>query len=757
MFRVYWRKFAVKFTALVVVLAGLIVFWSVSNEARVKDSNANSEPSSLNIDNPVSPPNKNCSTCGVVGSQTVYAPIFDLPEAANSEIVLNCRSPYKMEVTPTFYTVDGTSVVGEKLLLQPAEIRYVTIKDLIPPTHHNQQEWGGISLSYTGKVLEVWAQLRLLKVRGGGSTEVLFTILNEPRSNVREAVWFTPQGGYSTLALGNSSANPVAAALDFGNGATQNVVIAPHATKLIRHHSSIKAQSETVRITEEGISGNLIPSGFVSSATGDYTSSIRFYAPSGVQSNLYATNLRVKNTVPHLLLKNTSAGVVTARLQFHSTTNSSAKQIELPAITIRANQIIEADLAPLLSAAARNADFKSVSVRVLNDGSPGSLIGSLNSVNRVTGDAYDIPLRDTGSLRNSTGSYPWRIDKDFNTIVSITNTGNEKTRFVSSIYFDGKKYVLEPRELEAGETALFDLRKIRDEQLPDDSGKMFLPKDKADICSGKTPRFTKASPDRPGKPVPETATIGQFRWSLLGNSESRLIGRSEMISKSQKVSSSYSCPSSCPLSFDRGIFSYLNPDFSQIYGTDPEALQIEGDEIGFYEGYINPMEYYVDEYNNSYGPYGLHDATLAQVTLSTSNSNIAVPSSNLTIKGIAEGSTSTQANWLAVQYSLNPYGDICTRTTTNTFVNGNVFVGYISQHAYQFISESFTGGTYGFGITDWEATCTANCSTGNFSSSKLHPGNSPNYLQCRTLRISGVCVPLTYYCESINQRGICRN
>jgi hypothetical protein len=35
-------------------------------------------------------------------------PLFDLPEASRSEIVLNCRSGQEIAITPTFYTLDGT-------------------------------------------------------------------------------------------------------------------------------------------------------------------------------------------------------------------------------------------------------------------------------------------------------------------------------------------------------------------------------------------------------------------------------------------------------------------------------------------------------------------------------------------------------------------------------------------------------------------------------------------------------------------------
>ena len=72
-----------------------------------------------------------CATCPESTQQTIYAPTIGLQEATTSEIVLNSRSPRVMDVVPTFYTTEGTPVVGQSIQLQPTEIRFVSIKSLI--------------------------------------------------------------------------------------------------------------------------------------------------------------------------------------------------------------------------------------------------------------------------------------------------------------------------------------------------------------------------------------------------------------------------------------------------------------------------------------------------------------------------------------------------------------------------------------------------------------------------------------------------
>jgi hypothetical protein len=216
---------------------------------------------------------KKCSACPEVTQQTIYAPTIGLAESAGSQIVLNNRSPNVMEVTPTFYTEGGEAIVGDAVSLQPTEIRFVEVKRLIPARHRRQTAWGGMSLSYTGKVLEVWAQLALLGVGGGGSTDVTFAVLDGRGSDVQEAVWWMPEGGSAVLALGNSSATPLRTTALFANGETQEVDIAPFATRYLRRaageggaRSSTGGAPDAVRLTTVGPPGSLRAVGAVTSA-----------------------------------------------------------------------------------------------------------------------------------------------------------------------------------------------------------------------------------------------------------------------------------------------------------------------------------------------------------------------------------------------------------------------------------------------------------------------------------------------------------
>ncbi len=471
-----------------------------------------------------------CPTCPPESEQTIYAPLLDLDEAESSELNLNCRSSHPVDATPIFYTFDGTPITGEIIHLQPAEIRFVDTKSLLPAKYRNERLWGGMSLSYTGHYMEVWAQLTLHGINRGGSVNVLFSVIDGKNSNTQASVWWVPPGGNTILALGNSSAQSIHATLEFLDGDSQEVDIAPFATEVVKRkenqsggHSTSTGATDSVIINSQGTPGSLIATGIISSSNGKFTASARFYdIHNGVQPSLFSTRFKMKNVVPHLLLRNTTTEVVSAQPRFNPAAGESGTSVELPFVTLEPNEAIEVDLEPLKTAVAGRADLREVSVQIVNNAKPGSLVGALYGTDQMTGAVYDIPLRDSGPLRISTGGYPIRIDGDYSTIVSITNVSDKKSEFTAYINYEGGRYIYAARRLEVGETAVFDVRKIRDEQIPD----------------GK------------GQKLPESFKVGQFRWSIHGGGiGARLLGRAEVVSRSERVTSSYSCTGCCPSVF----------------------------------------------------------------------------------------------------------------------------------------------------------------------------------------------------------------
>ena len=411
------------------VFLGSLV-WLVHSEASGLRVEASSEPVNATQNPKRGPKNKptpRCPHCAPAGSQEIYIPLIDLPEAEGSEIVFNSRSPQAMNVTPTFYKRDGAVVVADPVTVQSAEIRYVDIKQLLPERYRHERDWGGFSLSYSGFNREMWSQFRFIGVNGGSNVDEFFTVKDESRSDELEAAWWMPPKSEAILALGNLSDSPTSATISFGDDRDRNVQLAPHATEVLRFKSEKGEKAESAVINVTGAPGSIVPTGLITSKDGSFNSVIRFYSPKlAKQPNLYANGFRVTGNTPHMVLKNTTSSSIDVVPKFVPLSGEAASPFVLSQVSLAPNETSEVDLKPLMRVARTRSDLKVVSVEVTNWAGPGSVIGSLYGTDDTTSVNYDIPLRDSGPVRTMTGSYPWKIAADFTTIVYITTLAIRK-------------------------------------------------------------------------------------------------------------------------------------------------------------------------------------------------------------------------------------------------------------------------------------------------------------------------------------------
>jgi hypothetical protein len=493
-------------------------------------------------------------------TQTIYAPL-GLGKSYEPQIVLNNNSPGNMDVTAAFYTAEGMVAAGRTVMLNSAEVRNMAVADLMSPDLQTV-DMAGITLTYFGGMLEVGAQITQLGQDRASSVDIPFSAGMDYRSAAQEAVWWMPKHSEAKIILGNASDAQIAANLKYRDGQSQEVTLRPFATQIVERSSAgenSEGIAESVRIELSGPVGSLRATGFVTSADKRFNSGIRFYDPDTIrQPHLFATNLRLEKSEPRLVLKNVGDTVISAKPRFIPPSGESSAALELPVVSLLPHSAVEVDLKPLEKAAKGRSDFDMVSAQILNESGARNLIGALYSNDLSTKTTYDVPLRDSGPVRNSTGSYPWRIDGDYSTVISITNTREDTTKYLVTINYEGGRYSLDPRELASGETAVFDLRKIRDEEMQ----------------------------DKDGKKIPKSVNVGQFRWSLIGGDTLRLIGRSEVVSLSKGVSSSYSCPVCCPDSFS-GLVITPGSSVGPVGGT--ALLAVDG--------------FLTDCYLYQYGPY----------------------------------------------------------------------------------------------------------------------------------------------------------
>jgi hypothetical protein len=500
--------------------------------------------------------------------QTIYAPTIALKSLPKAEIVLSNNGIEEIEVSPAFYTSKGEPITGTKVILRPAEVRYTDASELIP-VEHRSKSFGGLALSYLGRSMDLGAQIILSAGQGKpGSVDIPFSATANYPSAVQEAVWWMPSEGVAALALGNIGDTSISVRMDFTDGEFRQIELPPHVTEIVEYRKKDKQSGPaSVRLAVSGALGNLRANGFVSSPADFFYGSIRFYDPrTSEQPQLFATNLKVGSAAAHLVLKNTSDSPVSARPVLIPLQGTAMGSMDLPSIEVPPHQAVSVDLSPLTQRAAKTPAYRTISVKVMNDGPSGSLIGALYSTdgNQVT---TDIPLHDSGPARKSFGNHPVRLDRDYTTIVSITNVSQVAAKFIVSIRHEAGQYAVPKiQQLKVGETAVFDLRKMREEQIPD------LLK----------------------RTLPKTMTTAIFHWGVHNASEgARLIGRAETVSSSQRVNSIHEGETCCGDSYAGGELQSLTTgqNFLDLPEGDNDVVEsreyrrtCSGDRIGPFPG-----------------------------------------------------------------------------------------------------------------------------------------------------------------------------
>jgi hypothetical protein len=565
-------------------------------------------------------------------TQIIYAPTRGLTPSSQSELVLNNNSPDAMLVTPTLYSKEGQPSEGAQIALKPLEVRRIPMSKLTPGSLRGGKDGGGVSLSYFGGMLEVGAQLTLFGEGRAGSVDIPFSGAGDYKSNIQEAVWWSPSGAETTLAMGNTSDSSIQVKLLLANGEQHFIEISPFATEVFTRKNQFqtsKGNVESIRLELTGPVGSLRTVGYVRSANKNYASMIRFYDPQKQrQANLYATNLRLDNSIPSLVLKNISDSSISVQPRFRSSKGEEAGPLELPSLSLEAHEARAVDLAPLIEAASSRDDFHMLSVEVINSGAAGSLIGALASSDRETSLTYEVPLRDSGPVRSSTGSYPWRLDEDYTTLVTVTNISLKQALFTVLISYPGGEYALDPQKLKPGATAVFDLNQIQQEQIP----------------------------DRSGQTIPREVKEGQFVWSVFhGRNQVKLIGRMQIISKTNRVSMSYSCELCCPWSIYQASLSATQVSIG-VGGTG--NVQSSERDINCFGG-LGP--YYLVT-----ADWGIGDQGVATVSPTTSNTT--------TVTGVGGGSTQVDSVWTGEHWFFNSSFDDCDMDPVPVFMVADVAV-----------------------------------------------------------------------------------
>jgi hypothetical protein len=567
--------------------------------------------------------------------QILYAPIAGLEDFAEWDVAIVNRSSDKMAGTLTIYSAAGNPFPPSKITLDGAETRHLDIRSLVPP-EESTHTLGGITIDFTGQSMGIAAQVTISGFHGFGNIDAPVFGDMMYKSNDADAVWWEPKGADSHLILGNSSEGPVHAQITFANGKRREIDLAPHATivQSIPHAGEADEARfhniNSVHVVGTGMAGTLRVTGWVSSSKDGYVDTIHSYDPAtSTESAVYANGLHFSDGANHLLVKNLTANPITVSGTIYPIgTNGPAKALALPEKTLPPGASSELQI----PAAGDPESLDEAAIKLESSGPLASIIASYSNHDRANQITRSVPFKDVGDLSTLTGAYPWRLDGNFQSKIFVTNVGKSRASIGAKILpIKGPEYFIDTKYLEVGETAVFDIRKLRDEQFPDPKG-VKLPKD---------------------------AQLGQFVWNtIFGNGKDKLIGRNEVVDRSSGISASFSCPyCNCPYSTSSAS---INP-FTPVVVINGVASIVATAGTSDPCGRGSPGGYTISPSSWSIYTAGYFSLTSNQPTS--------------TMKGISNGSSSFYTPFTGVLYAFDGYSSCFVYSQPVLNPGGNGCVG----------------------------------------------------------------------------------
>jgi hypothetical protein len=296
-----------------------------------------------------------------------------------------------------------------------------------------------------------------------------------------------------------------------------------------------------ISLRHSGMPGSLAVTGVVTNKARGFSSTLRFIDATMQRSaNLHGAHLLVgepaaqsglpinSKFIPRLIVRNTTALPVEVKATIRFKVDNIASSVQIAPLTLNAFEVREPDMGAVINSVGSRT-ITDAGIELEHSGKPGWVVAAVASIDQSGNHVFDVPLKDPMAKKGAGGSHPWRIGGDERAVLHLKNidppSETAMRQAVVVLYYEGGSYSLPVQQVETGQTFEVEIKKLRDEQIPDGFGNL----------------------------IPAEVDRGQVRW--LGRGElGQFIGRLVQYNPATATSSSFSCPIPCPCepSYDRG-------------------------------------------------------------------------------------------------------------------------------------------------------------------------------------------------------------
>jgi len=555
---------------------------------------------------------------------TLHASYYDTSGRWSSKLTLNNKGRDAAQPVVTLFNPQGRPYVVPNVIVPGTGFLEIDLSRAVRRAGGNFAA-GSVSVKYHGKKLQMGAQVLVQDLERGLQLDEQLSYAGYSYVNRLEGLWWRPnERAQMSIVMTNLSDERIEVrgrvkGPERGGrpeGGLSRFRLDPHEQRIVPFDGDGGGRlrggdtAGGVSLEFDGPHGALLARLLVEDPRSGYSASLALDAATGAKTTSYhGGGLRRSsggvNLIPVLLGRNLSetASIVTGRLVFNRT-DGTVDRIALPQTTIEAGETALIDARSAWAVVRDQAGDEGIGVEFEYTGNPGAVMMSAGLVSGDRNLALRVPLIDPEAPKSSTGGYPWFADDERTTTVFLKNTTTTKVIYHLQISYEGGTYAPGIKEIEPGQTLALDVRRLRDEQVPD--------------AFGNT--------------IPSNARSGQVRWTIKSTTQYAMIGRAEHTDHEHGVSASYACLSCCP---EKTHAVWIEDPGDVPIGSTVELLVMAEDEDCYQNvsaAYSMPFPYLNDWY--------------------FANTGIATSYSDSTTYGVDGGETNFYIDFPGVDYHV---------------------------------------------------------------------------------------------------------
>jgi hypothetical protein len=546
---------------LVLTIIGFVLSNSVYAQSQAKEKYSENEPR----------PSKTSSAKIRLDDETqtphiLVGGFYTTRDGFESKLLMNNKGPQPIEVSPTLYGDGGAIMQMPVITVERNSFITVNLRDWANFAGEAFRQ-GNIRLFHRGKDLVLGCNVLVIDESKSLTFENKLNELGKFDSRRLEGVWWIPSNNTdSTIVLTNTSDELITVAATLtrnphNSGSAQMFTLLPHQTKVLDVREDFpqgevfaRAKVLGLSLTQDGAEGSLLAWTMIKDESKGYSNIATFTNPAKAKSNQYhGAGLQIGSVgndelEPVIVLRNTTNAKVDVNIRIPYTNQDGEREtVSINTVKLNAREVHQVNM----QRAANLRDIKTAGIEIEYAGSPGAVVASAQSVSKSGTQVFRTLLWDAPALKSASSMYPFSIEGTSSTKAYIKNAGFKDEVYVSHITWrtDGE-YFIPIKTIKKGETVEIDVKKLRDEQIPDERGRT----------------------------IPLNISNGQIHWLLRRSDTTEeaalenkvpLVGQALQVDTAKGIHYSYFCISCCE--YAATSFATLVPGNAQA--QHPGALQ----------------------------------------------------------------------------------------------------------------------------------------------------------------------------------------